>query len=82
MSNVNLMDVCAKAKSLLLNDPAGTENRAALEVLNSYSEAAETGELNEDRLAGFLHGLATVGTFTAAAYAELKDQLQPLNVGM
>lgn len=82
MSNKNLVEVCANAKILLLKDPAGTEKRAALEVLNSYSKAAESGTLNEDRLTGFLHGLATVGTFTAAAYAELKDQLQPLNAGM
>jgi len=82
MSNTNLVEVCANAKKLLLQDPAGTENRAALEVLTSYSKAAQSGELSEERLSGFLHGLATVGTLTVAAYADLKDRLQPLNTGI
>lgn len=79
MTNTSLIEVCTHAKKLLLQDPAGTENRAALEVLNGYCKAAESGELSEERLSGFLHGLATVGTFTTAAYAELKGQLQSLN---
>ncbi|MHC5208768.1 hypothetical protein [Pseudomonas chlororaphis] len=80
MKNANLVDVCANAKRILLLDPAGTENRAALEVLASYTHAAEAGELTEERLGGFLHGLATVGTFTAPAYAELISQLPELPV--
>ncbi|MGN7738634.1 hypothetical protein ACTJKT_01370 [Pseudomonas sp. 22526] len=77
MKNVNLVDVCENAKRILLEDPTSTENRAAIEVLASYAQAAESGELNPERLGGFLHGLATVGTITTTAWIDLKEQLVP-----
>ncbi|HJH19473.1 MAG TPA: hypothetical protein K8W20_12250 [Pseudomonas lactis] len=75
MSNVNLVEVCSSAKKLLEQDPHGTENRAALEALAYYAELADSGELTKERLEGFLHGLAIVGTFTTVAYVEILHKL-------
>lgn len=78
MKTKMLVDICENAKEILTGDPKGTENRAALEALAEYSRAAKQGNLSPERLSGFLHGLAIVGTFTITSWLSLKDQLMNL----